>query len=206
MEIEAATIADAWSNVLRVFSETPPARSNYRHGSAFDIPGLTIWVDGIADKTLPEGFQYPELVHDYQSRLFGEQQKESLFHQRITTAKGSGRRARDQIESIFLLLREDPGSRAAVFSVWDPSVDIESDFPISPVGGAFRIVNGRLILFVTARSADVWVGLVPELLAFARYAETMAWRLGLTKAILCYHAWSAHMYETDLLAYTNGLV
>ncbi|MFF0314268.1 thymidylate synthase [Micromonospora sp. NPDC005252] len=204
MELEVATVSSGWHDVISVFSRHLPTRVATRHGICFDIPGLTVWLQNPADLTPPPGYLYPELIKDYRDRIFGDQRESSLLHQRLRrwpTADGS---PVDQFEQAVAMLRQDEHSRSAVFSMWRPDEDLGGRFPVSPVGGALRIVGGDLVLFLTARSVDVWVGFVPELLTFAQLASDAALALGLGGSKVCYHSFSTHLYEVDYLTYLAG--
>lgn len=201
MEIEAATVASGWTDVLSIFSRREPARVTTRHGICFDIPGLTVWVRNPADLTPPPGYLYPELIKDYRDRIFGDQRESSLLYQRLRGWIGPDGSPVDQFAQATALLQHDEHNRAAVFSMWRPDEDLGGRFPVSPVGGALRIVDDHLVLFLTARSVDVWVGLVPELLTFAQLAADAALALGMRGSRICYHSWSAHIYEVDYLTY-----
>jgi len=178
----------------------PKMRMVSRHGISFDIQGLTVWISNPADLSTPTGYAYPELIKDWRDMLFGDHRDDSLLYQRLRRWPTEEQPV-DQLASIVSLLRGDENSRSAVFSVWQPGKDPGSPFSISPVGGACRIVEETLLLFLTARSVDVWMGMVPELLAFSQLAMDLALELNLGKSRICYHAWSAHLYELDYLTY-----
>lgn len=204
MEIEVPTVAAGWHDVLALFSRDLPARVTTRHGICFDIPGLTVWLRNPADLTPPQGYLYPELIKDYRDRIFGDQRESSLLYQRLRRWVAPDGSSLDQFERAVRLLRQDEHSRSAVFSTWRPDEDLGGRFPVSPVGGAFRIVDEDLVLFLTARSVDVWVGFVPELLTFAQLTADAALALGLGGSRVCYHLWSCHLYEVDYLTYLAG--
>ncbi|KIR66471.1 hypothetical protein TK50_15520 [Micromonospora haikouensis] len=203
VELEIATVASGWPDVVALFAGDLPVRIATRHGVSFDLPGLTVWLRNPADLTPPPGYPYPELIKDYRDRLFGDQRESSLLHQRLRRWAPADGTPVDQFAQAVALLRQDEHSRSAVFSTWQPEEDLGGRFPVSPVGGALRIVADELVLFLTARSVDVWVGLVPELLTFAQLASDAALDLGLTRSQVCYQAWSAHLYEVDYLTYLS---
>ncbi|WP_281942694.1 thymidylate synthase [Micromonospora sp. AKA38] len=202
--MEMATVAAGWADVLSIFARGGPARVTTRHGICFDIPGLTVRLRNAADLTPPSGYLYPELIKDYRDRIFGDQRESSLLYQRLRGWIGPDDSPIDQFAHATELLRQDAHSRSAVFSMWRPEEDLGGRFPVSPVGGALRIVGDDLVLFLTARSVDVWIGFVPEMLTFAQLAADAALALGAKGAKVCYHAWSAHIYEVDYLTYLAG--
>ena len=205
MELSIATISSGWQRVLSLFLEENPVRIATRHGISFDIPGLTVRLTTPGDLTIPEGYAYPELVSDYRERLLGAQQDKSLFYRRLTEWPDGAGGTFNQMNSIRELLKTQSATRSAVFSTWQPTEDLGAKYPVSPVGGCFRLVGGTLHLLLTARSVDVWVGFVPELLTFARLTNDLALDLGARDSVVTYHMWSAHLYEIDYLTYLARL-
>jgi thymidylate synthase len=204
LNVKIRNVATGWREVLALFVGDLPTRLATRHGVSFDIPGLTVWLENPEDLTPPRDYPYPELIKDYRDRIFGDQRETSLLYQRLRKWTSATNANVDQIDGIVRLLRNDEHSRAAVFSVWHPEEDLGGPFPVSPVGGAFRVVDGELILFLTARSLDVWVGFVPELLTFAQLVSDVALQLRMPSSRICYHSWSAHLYEVDYLTYLGA--
>ncbi len=204
MELVIETVGTGWSEILELFKQDRATRIATRHGISFDIAGLTLVLTNPNDRTPPDNFPYPELIADYMDRMFGQSRDSSLLFQRMHRWNAEGDDQIDQIGRIRDLLRRDRNSRSAVFSLWNPTADLSSDYPVSPVSGCFRLMRGRLNLFITARSADVVLGLVPELLAFSYLLSNMALELGVATSVLSYHAWSAHMYEVDYISLAAG--
>jgi thymidylate synthase len=163
MEIVVDTVAGGWRQVVKVCRGKQAIRIATRHGVSFDLPGLTIVVRNPHDRRPPADYAFPELIGDYASRLFGEERNDSLIHQRLRHRERAAGGPRDQLEDIRRLLAHDESTRGAVFDLWDVDDDLGGDFPVSPVGGCFRVIDGRLHLFLTVRSTDVMLGLVPEL-------------------------------------------
>ncbi|GAB2936851.1 hypothetical protein GCM10027280_26150 [Micromonospora polyrhachis] len=201
MELMIETVEAGWPQVLDLFRGDTAARIATRHGISFDLPGLNVWLRNPSDLTPPADYPYPELIKDYRNRLFGNQRDKSLLFQRMRRWQDDDLNPFDQLNRITELLRRDPSTRSAVFSTWLPPSDLTADYPVSPVGGAVRVVGGTLHLFVTARSVDVWVGFVPELLAFAQLAGDLALDVGARRSVVSYQCWSAHLYEVDFLSY-----
>lgn len=201
--VSGATNSEAWLEALRSFATGIGVRVESRHGVTYDIPGLTLQVENPADMTIPSGYLYPRLVHHSLARLFGDERETSLLHARLR-AWAEPDSVVDQLELIRRVLREDPHSRTAVFTMWR-APDVSAEFPPSPVCGCFRLLEEVLVLFVTARSSDIWIGLVPELICFGRLLIDMAASLDLAPGRLVFSAWSAHVYEDDLIAYVRSI-
>jgi hypothetical protein len=196
------TPGEAWEAGLALFRSPS---SLYRHdserGVAFEIPGLTLAVESVADDAIPPGYAYPAMVDEYSDRLFGAGRGSSLLHRRMRAWPTTGGGVIDQIGRATLLLRSSPDSRAASFSLWDPEQEGTTDFPVSPVSGCFRVIDEAVHLLLVARSVDYWIGAVPEMLAFATLLRSVARELDREPAGLIYHMWSAHVYENDCLVH-----
>jgi hypothetical protein len=200
LEIVLPSIDD-WITVVQAFEPGLAVRCETRHGVCFDMPGMTVRMLSTTNSAIPPSYCYPELVTDFRLRLSGAADQPSLIHDRLYAWDPAGAKHKpfDQLDHIHERLREDPQSRAAVFSTWRPELDIESDYPPGQVAGAFRQVGKELQLSLVARSVDVWVGLVPALMAFSQLLCSTADHLGMAPGALIYHCWSAHLYEIDYL-------
>lgn len=197
-----STISAGWTEVINRFLTGETYRGETQYGTTFEVLGLTIFVENASDVSIPSTYEYPELVADYVSRLQGEESARSTLFRRLHQwADLGGSRSIDQLRVAEDLLRRDPSSRHAVFVAWDPSADSSASYPISPIAGSFRIVNDQLVTQIVARSTDVLVGLVPELVAWAGLGTALANRLSLSRHSLSYHCWNLHLYEVDYVRF-----
>ncbi len=201
------SISDAWRAMLELFGPAGHAlRTQSSRGVSFDVLDLTLEVLRPDDSISVPEYRFPELVDDYIDRLFGQGGGDSLIAERLFHWR-SGTDEIDQYSRIVELVRNRPEARSAVFSLWRPESDNESAFPMSPIAGCFRVRDSSLFLSVVARSLDVWLGAVPEMIALARLQREVAGEAGLKRGSLVLHVWSAHIYEEDLiLARKEGAV
>ncbi|NKZ04345.1 thymidylate synthase [Actinomadura latina] len=200
MEITIETIESGWNAVVDLFRDDAPVRIATRNGVSFDIPGLTININNVTNTALPTLYKYPELAKDYLDRLLGSMRGESMLYHRLYRWEAGEKPEFNQIAEIKEVLANDRNSRSAVFTAWRPEEDLGSLYPISPVDGCFRIIENVLHVFLTARSTDVMVGLVPELIAWAHFVADMTLGLSVEKGVIHYHCWSLHMYEIDFVS------
>jgi hypothetical protein len=214
---QISTIRDGWTKVLNLFRSPDASRGHTQYGVTFELIGITINVANAADLALPPTYRFPEFVADYEARLEGSNSEESVLRQRLRAwpldlaemsgsdavsepaGPPSGATTLDQLANVERILSEDPTTRQAVFSAWNPPVDVRSRFPISPIAGGFRILDDQLHTLLLARSTDVVVGLVPELMAWAAHGTALAARLALRGHSMTYHCWNLHMYEIDFV-------
>lgn len=111
-----------------------------------------------------------------------------------------GRRVGDQLEAVVRKLSEDPDSRQAVVTLWNPDMDNtpgKSDYPCT-VMFQFLIRDGELIMHTTMRSNDVWLGLAYDAFMFTQCQITIAGALGVDVGSYHHHAVSLHLYERDV--------
>lgn len=111
-----------------------------------------------------------------------------------------GERVHNQVQSVVNKLHQDPDSRQAVLTLWDPALDNtpgKKDYPCT-VAMNFRIRNGALNLSVVMRSNDVWLGTTYDIFQFTQLQMTVARMLQVDVGTYAHTAWSLHIYERDL--------
>lgn len=199
--VTADTIGDAWRAGLSYFSD--PARL-YRHeserGVTFDLPCLTLVSSIPSPVPVPPEYPYPEIVDEYMGWMFGSSQDHSMLAKRLYRWSGKADYPLNQVVRIKEMLARQPETRSAVYSLWSPEVDLDSAYSVSPVAGTFRVIDKQLHQYVVGRSADYWVGAIPDMLILARLQCEMAKDLNYEVGSLVFHMWSAHIYEDEYLA------
>lgn len=103
----------------------------------------------------------------------------------------------DQLAQVVRLLRESPGTRRAVMSIWDPALDfVESkDIPCNN-WLSFSSRGGKLDLHVAIRSNDVmwgWSGI--NTFEWSALLEVVAGLSGLSTGSIHYSVTSFHLYD-----------
>lgn len=109
-------------------------------------------------------------------------------------------------------LRNDPESRQAVVTIWNPERDTlekKRDYPCT-ILHQFRIRKNRLNMSVYMRSNDVWLGAAYDFFQFSRVQIAMASILGIEPGTYSHHVGSLHIYEANYeaaenLTYSTGL-
>lgn len=114
-----------------------------------------------------------------------------------------GPRLRGQLPKIVQRLTDDPATRQAVATIWDPLHDLHTDgmhdYPCT-VYLSWCLRNGRLEQTTHMRSNDLWWGWTYDIVMFTQLQCTLANVLG--AAVGPYHhvVDSFHLYERDLEA------
>jgi thymidylate synthase len=103
----------------------------------------------------------------------------------------------DQMESVIALLREDPSTRRAVMSIFDPAVDYQPSKDI-PCNNWLHFLSrdGVLHLHVAIRSNDLvwgWSGI--NQFEWSTLLEVVAYYTGLKVGAIHYAVSSLHMYD-----------
>lgn len=112
---------------------------------------------------------------------------------------GYGHRVRGQMQAVVNKLYDDPDTRQAVVTLWNPERDNtpgKRDYPCT-IGMQFSIEKGYLNLNVIMRSNDAWLGLPYDVFVFTQVQKTVAHVMNLNVGIYRHSTWSLHLYESD---------
>lgn len=106
----------------------------------------------------------------------------------------------NQIDSLLQKLRDEPDTRQAVLTLWDPSRDNvhgRADYPCT-IAIQFRIRKHKLDMSVSMRSNDIIRGFYHDAVQFSLLQITLAAALGVPPGKYFHHAGSFHLYTSDL--------
>jgi thymidylate synthase len=110
-----------------------------------------------------------------------------------------GERIKLQAYSAIKKLTNDPHTRQAVITLWDPwldNVEGKKDYPCT-IALQFFIRDGLLDMNVIMRSNDVWLGLPYDVYQFTQLQASVARALNTTPGTYRHTALSLHLYERD---------
>jgi thymidylate synthase len=102
------------------------------------------------------------------------------------------------MEAIVKRLREDPETRRAWVTIWDPMRDLlVEDVKNYPCTTALQFTcrNDRLLIQVQMRANDAWHGLAYDAFVFGQLQLTVCDALGVEPGEYRHHATSLHLYE-----------
>lgn len=104
----------------------------------------------------------------------------------------------DQFDRVRRLLLNDPDSRRAVLTIFDPAKDLtdERDIPCT-LSHRFYLRDGVLHMVTTMRSQDVWRGLPYDLFTATLLLELMAGWIGAQVGHWHHEVDSLHLYEAE---------
>lgn len=110
-----------------------------------------------------------------------------------------GPRLRPQIPQVVQRLIDDPGTRQAVVTVWDPLYDLQTrrDIPCTTMM-QFLSRDGMLDMLVYMRSNDAWLGFPYDVFQFTQLQCAVAWALKIRPGRYYHHVGSLHLYEQHI--------
>jgi thymidylate synthase len=106
-----------------------------------------------------------------------------------------------QLPAVVRKLTDDPDTRQAIITLWNPHLDNQvgkNDYPCTVALG-FSIKQGKLELDVTMRSNDVWHGFPYDIFQFTQLQQTVANVLGREPGRYRHHTYSLHLYAEDVV-------
>lgn len=140
---------------------------------------------------LLSGTSFPELVMMVGPQFKNYAEDNGIFH------GAYGPRTNGQYDVMVERLKNDPDSRQAVVTIWNPQYDLQwnkRDYPCT-ILHQFRIRDNKLNMSVYMRSNDVWLGAAYDFFQFTRVQIAMASVLGIEPGKYAHHVGSLHIYE-----------
>jgi thymidylate synthase len=137
------------------------------------------------------GVTIPDLVISVGPQFANYAEDNGLFH------GAYGPRTAGQYDMIIDRLMQDPDTRQAVVTIWNPQLDLQErkrDYPCT-ILHQFRIRDNKLNMSVYMRSNDVWLGAAYDFFQFTRVQIAMASVLGVEPGTYNHHVGSLHIYE-----------
>jgi thymidylate synthase (methanogen type) len=142
----------------------------------------------IKDMTL-EGKLSQSYAYSYGERMFAYQSTKSQKH------------TIDQVnEFIIPLLQQDPNSRRAIISLWNPAKDTVLTKKTVPglVLIDCKIRNGKLYITSVIRSCDVFMGLPANMYQLFVLAQYIVKKINVEIGTITIHATSAHIFKDQM--------
>jgi thymidylate synthase len=140
---------------------------------------------------LMSGTSFPDLVMMVGPQFKNYAEDNGIFH------GAYGPRTNGQYHAVIERLKNDPDSRQAVVTIWNPQYDLQwnkRDYPCT-ILHQFRIRDNKLNMSVYMRSNDVWLGAAYDFFQFTRVQIAMASVLGIEPGKYAHHVGSLHIYE-----------
>ncbi len=123
--------------------------------------------------------------------------KESFAHT-IGTAYGWIVNRYDLIRSLIHTLKNDPGNRRMVLSLWQNEWLDTAALPSCVWNTQWNLIDGKLNLLVTSRSSDVPLGLPFNVVQYAVLCHLIARSIGAKPGLFTFMTNDAHIYKNQL--------
>jgi len=130
--------------------------------------------------------------YGFRLRHWGVRSEDKYTSSNLHASQGS-----DQISDIIKLLTDDPETRQAVMSIWNPDLDLgvkSKDLPCNDML-MFKVREGKLHTTVQNRSNDLHWGLTTNIFQFSFLSELMSNCLGIELGTQIHNSQSLHVYE-----------
>jgi hypothetical protein len=111
-----------------------------------------------------------------------------------------GLRTNGQYAHVVDKIKNDPDTRQAVVTIWNPEFDNmpqKRDYPCT-VLHQFRVRDNKLNMSVYMRSNDVWLGAAYDFFQFTRVQLAICSILGIEPGMYAHHVGSLHIYESNV--------
>ena len=193
--VEAQTLGEAWLEVARrILVSGTDARYDGQPTRELALVTLTVADPDPADETIA-ALADPDWL-DWMRRNFTEPDDvPELGNARSYARRLRDYGGRDQVAWVIERLRDDPETRSATITTFEPHTDT-SYIPCVSLLDFWR-VPGALELIVYAHSLDFGKKAYGNLIELARLQHEVAAAVGAAVGPLVIHAKSAHVYEPE---------
>ncbi len=198
--IRALTIASAWErSIIKFLQHDNRIQNDSPRGACQEILNVVIEIISPSEEPMvPNTYQFPELIEEYTQWITKRSNIHNIAAERMYYWRKRSSGYIDQEKLICDHILSHPTTRSAIISVWSPE-DVSSErIVVSPIMFSAMLREGKLNLFVLARSVDAWTGAVPELISLAKWHKRIAKRVDAEIGHLYYHALNYHIYDADL--------
>lgn len=130
---------------------------------------------------------------EYQAKKFGKE-----FAHTIGTAYGWIVRKYGLIDNLIETLRNNPGNRRMVLSLWQNEWLGTAALPSCVWNSQWNVTSGRLNVLVTSRSTDVPLGLPYNIVQYAVLCQMIAQVTGYEPGQFTFMTNDAHIYENQI--------
>ena len=128
------------------------------------------------------------------------------FAHTIGTAYGWIVKKYHLIDNLIETLRNSPGNRRMVLSLWQNEWLETAALPSCVWNSQWNVMNGRLNTLVTSRSSDVPLGLPFNVVQYAALNHMISQVVGLAPGIFTFITNDAHIYENQVEGITEQIL
>ena len=156
--------------------------------------GVKIWDEWEIDKN---GKYQGRNINEIFAKEHPDELKEDFAHT-IGTAYGWIVKRYDLINNLIETLKNSPGNRRMVLSLWQNEWLSTAALPSCVWNSQWNITNGRLNLLLTSRSTDTPLGLPFNIVQYAVLCYMLAQCVGVRPGLMTFITNDAHIYKNQV--------
>lgn len=156
--------------------------------------GVHIWDEWEIDQN---GIYQGRNINQIFTNLHPTEPKTDFAHT-IGTAYGWIVRRYDLIHNLISTLKQSPGNRRMVLSLWQNEWLETAALPSCVWNSQWNLIDGKLNLLVTSRSSDVPLGLPFNIVQYATLCHLIAHVIGASAGQFTFITNDAHIYENQI--------
>lgn len=156
--------------------------------------GIKIWNEW---EIAEDGTYMGRNINEIYAKNHPNEKKEDFAHT-IGTAYGWIVKRYNLIDNLITTLKENPGNRRMVMSLWQNEWLETAALPSCVWNSQWNLIDGRLNVLVTSRSSDVPLGLPFNVAQYAVLCHLIAQCIGAKPGQFTFITNDAHIYENQI--------
>ena len=156
--------------------------------------GIKIWNEW---EIAEDGTYMGRNINKIYAKNHPNEEKENFAHT-IGTAYGWIVRRYDLINNLITTLKENPGNRRMIMSLWQNEWLETAALPSCVWNSQWNLIDGHLNVLVTSRSSDVPLGLPFNIAQYAVLCHLIAQCIGAKPGQMTFITNDAHIYENQI--------
>ncbi|MBQ1540257.1 thymidylate synthase [Candidatus Saccharibacteria bacterium] len=156
--------------------------------------GIKIWNEW---EIAEDGTYMGRNINKIYAKNHPNEEKENFAHT-IGTAYGWIVRRYDLINNLITTLKENPGNRRMIMSLWQNEWLETAALPSCVWNSQWNLIDGHLNVLVTSRSSDVPLGLPFNIAQYAVLCYLIAQCIGAKPGQMTFITNDAHIYENQI--------
>jgi thymidylate synthase (methanogen type) len=197
MEFSSEIFGDAWLGSIRSVLNSGEWVQSDRGQKTIELRNVAlISTKPFAEPRIPDAYQFNSDYIEIYCHSFLKNESIHSINQRLNKYGSVGV---NQIRDITKKIKDNPNTRRAVISLWDPIEDINSEHPPCPIAVQFIVRIDKLEMLAVLRSSDAWMAAIPDYIALTTIQRNVASQLGVNVGNYTQYSMSYHIYEFDVM-------
>jgi thymidylate synthase len=204
--VKTAMAQDAWKTVIHHIMESGIDVEDEGNFITKELLNVVVTVEDPSNSKPPESYSWSgEKLKKYQKQFLDPENSGLPYtygsrfreHFGLKVGRDTYRVRTDQVESVIKRLKENPTTRKAVMTSFDPSIDQYQDEIPSMILVDFKLRQNRLHTTAVWRSHDVYGEWIPNFFRLKGISVYVAEALGIKLGPITIHSVSAYIYKNN---------